>query len=75
MTTEFEKFLKLQDKANLFAFLDLGLAGHTLQSLFSPFHNRKFPHMSHTSGFHVKFFKKVSSNDAKSLKMSMSCGP
>ena len=52
--TDFENHNKHQDKTSLCAFLDLGLAGHTLQSLFSPFRNRKFPPMSHTTGFHVK---------------------
>ena len=57
MTTDFEDHKKHQDRINLWAFLDLGIADNTLQSLFSPFRNRKFPPMSHISGFHVKIKK------------------
>ena len=91
MTRDFENHQKHLVKINLCAFLDLGLEGHTLQSLFSPFHKRKISPISHTSSFHVKIKKsskryllrvilfsevlsKTSSNDAKSLKISMPCG-
>ena len=53
----------LQDKTNLCNVLDLGLAGHTLQSLISPLRNRKFPPMSHTPSFHVKIKKQNQLND------------
>ena len=62
MTTDFENHQKHQDKTNLCAFLDFGLADHTLQGLFSPFRNRKFLPMSHTSGFHAKIKKKKKIN-------------
>ena len=54
MTTDIENHQKHQVKIHVCAFLDLSLVDHTLQSLFSPFCNRKFPAMSHTSGFGVK---------------------
>ena len=37
--TDFENHQKPQDKTNLYDFLDLGLEGHTLQSLFSLCYN------------------------------------
>ena len=41
-------------KINACALIYLGLVGHNLQSLLSPFRNRKFSPMSHTSSFGVK---------------------
>ena len=85
----YEKFKndeKHQLKINVCAFIYLVLVGHNLQNLLSPFRNRKFSPMSHTSGFDVKvkkslsvilFFKVIpmtSSNDAESLKISLPLG-
>ena len=69
MTTDFENHQRHHDKTNLCAFLDLGQAGHTLQSLFSPFCNRTFSPMSHTSGVHVK----KSNGIYKSNELTLKC--
>ena len=54
ITTDLKNHQKHQVKFNFCAFLDLGQVGIILQSLFRTFRNRKFPPMSHTSGFGVK---------------------
>ena len=48
---------KHQLKINVCAYIYLGLVGHNLQSLSSPFRNRKISPMSHTYGFGVKIKK------------------
>ena len=54
-----ENHEKHQLKINVSAFIYLGLVGHNLQSLLSPFSNRKFSPLSHTSGFGVKIKKSI----------------
>ena len=53
--TDFENRLKHQVEINLCTFLDLELQDHNLQSLVSPYCNREFSPISHTSGFGIKF--------------------
>ena len=68
MTTDFENHQKHQDKTDLCAFSDVGLVGDSLQSLFSPFRNRKFSPISLTSGFHVKIKNKKKKKKKKNNK-------
>ena len=55
MKITFENRLKHQVEITLCTFLDLGLQVYILYSLVSPYCNRKFSPISHTSGFGIEF--------------------